>query len=49
MDEYLHDLAQGPIRASRRNTTRLLAHLRGQEGPKVFLGKRPGDKMYTFP
>jgi hypothetical protein len=39
--EYLRELAQGPVRASRSAASQLLRALRAEPGDKVRLGRRP--------
>jgi len=48
-DEYLGELSRGPIKASRRKTTRLLSRLRGEEGPKVLLGQTTWGEDIQIP
>lgn len=47
--EYLDRLAQGPVLASRKSTTDLLARLRDEPGPKVCLGQTTWDEPVEVP
>lgn len=47
--EYLRDLSQGPILASRRTTTAVLNELRAAPGPEVRLGRTPWGETVVVP
>ena len=48
-DEYLRQLAQGPVRESRRAVSAVLAVLQVHPGPKVCLGHTPWGEAVVVP